>query len=77
MSDALPFPPRPNLEQYKKLANDFQHACQASDPGAIREWATPWIETLARLQGLALALPFLFPRWLFGHRWLSLQLHQN
>ena len=31
MSDALPLPPRPNLEQYKKLARDFQHACKSSD----------------------------------------------
>ena len=52
MSDALPLPPRPNLEQYKKLAKDFQHACKSGDPGAIRDWAARWAETLARLQGL-------------------------
>lgn len=52
MSDALPLPPRPNLEQYKKLAKDFQHACKASDSGAIRDWAARWVETIARLQGL-------------------------
>ena len=52
MSDALPLPPRPNLEQYKKLAKDFQHACKSSDPGAIRDWAARWTETIARLQGL-------------------------
>ena len=51
MSDALPLPPRPNLEQYKKLAKDFQHACKSGDPGAIRDWAARWAETLARLQG--------------------------
>jgi ankyrin repeat protein len=51
MSDALPLPPRPNLEQYKKLAKDFQHACRSGDPGAIRDWAARWAETLARLQG--------------------------
>jgi len=39
MSDALPLPPRPNLEQYKKLAKDLQHACKPGDPGAIRDWA--------------------------------------
>ena len=49
MSDALPLPPRPNLEQYKKLARDFQHACQSSDSGAIRDWAAHWAETLAGL----------------------------
>src|SRR5437867_1632810 len=52
MSDALPLPPRPNLEQYKKLAKDFQHACKSSDPGAIHNWAARWVETIARLQGL-------------------------
>jgi ankyrin repeat protein len=52
MSDALPLPPRPNLEQYKKLAKDFQHACKSSDPGAIRDWAAHWAEAIARLQGL-------------------------
>src|SRR5262245_11709691 len=52
MSDALPLPPRPNLEQYKKLAKDFQHACKSSAPGAIRDWAARWAETIAGLQGL-------------------------
>jgi ankyrin repeat protein len=42
MSDALPLPPRPNLEQYKKLARDLQDACKSSDPAAIREWASRW-----------------------------------
>jgi ankyrin repeat protein len=51
MSDALSLPPHPNLEQYKKLAKDFQQACKSPDHGAIREWATRWAETLARLQG--------------------------
>jgi ankyrin repeat protein len=54
MSDALPLPPRPNLEQYKKLAKDFQQACRSRDPGAIRDWAARWAEALARLQGRAL-----------------------
>ncbi len=51
MSDALPLPPRPNLEQYKKLAKDFQQACHAGDASALRDWAVKWAETLARLQG--------------------------
>jgi ankyrin repeat protein len=53
MSDALPLPPRPNLEQYKKLAKDLQKACKAGDPAAVRDWARRWMETLARLQGRA------------------------
>lgn len=52
MSDALSLPPRPNLEQYKKLAKDLQHACKSGDPGAIRQWAARSKETIARLQGL-------------------------
>lgn len=56
MSDALPLPPRPNLEQYKKLAKDFQSACKSGEPGAIRNWATRWTETIARLQGLEITL---------------------
>jgi len=50
MSDALPLPPRPNVDQYKKLAKDFQRACKSSDPGAIRDWAAGWAEKIARLQ---------------------------
>src|SRR6266576_1855507 len=50
MSDALPLPPRPNLEQYKKLVRDLQHACESSDPAAIRQWAARWLDALARLQ---------------------------
>jgi hypothetical protein len=51
MSDALPLPSRPNLEQYKKLAKDLRHACKSGDRRAIRDWAARWAETLARLQG--------------------------
>jgi ankyrin repeat protein len=51
MSDALPLPPHPNLEQYKKLAKDFQHACKSGDSAAVRNWAAQWAENLARLQG--------------------------
>lgn len=54
MSDALPLPPRPNLEQYRKLAKDFQRACRSTDPTAIRQWAVRWLETLSRLQGVQL-----------------------
>src|SRR2546422_2165882 len=54
MSDALPLPPRPNLEQYRKLAKDLQHACKSGDLRAIPDWAARWAETLARLQGQAI-----------------------
>jgi hypothetical protein len=52
MSDALPLPPRPNIEQYKKLAKEFQRACETGDPGALRDWAARWAEAVNRLQGL-------------------------
>jgi ankyrin repeat protein len=48
MSDALPLAPRPDLEQYKKLAKDLQHACRSAHPAAIREWALRWLERLTR-----------------------------
>src|SRR5947209_3680709 len=53
MSNALPLPPRPNLEQYKKLAGDLQDACQSTDPAAIRQWAATLLDTLVRLHGPA------------------------
>jgi ankyrin repeat protein len=54
MSDALPLPPHPNVEQYRKLAKDFQAVCKSSDSGAVRDWATRWIERIVRLQNLKL-----------------------
>lgn len=57
MSDALPLPPRPHLDQYKKLARDLQHACRSTDAGAVRAWAARWMEALFRLQNLDTTLP--------------------
>ena len=54
MSDVLSLPPRPNIEQYRKLAKDFQIACKSGDAAAVREWAAGWVETLARLRGDAM-----------------------
>ena len=51
MSDALPLPPRPDLEQYRTLAKDLQRAARSSDPNAVARWARRWLETLARLRG--------------------------
>jgi len=50
MSDAVPLPPQPNLDQYRKLAKDLKHACESPDPAAVREWALRWTQTLARLR---------------------------
>ena len=49
MSDALPLPARPNLEQYKKRAKDLVKVCKAGDREALRAWLTEWIESLVRL----------------------------
>ncbi|HMC21661.1 MAG TPA: hypothetical protein VKL19_07430, partial [Thermoanaerobaculia bacterium] len=46
MSDAIPLPPRPNLEQYKKQAKELVKA------GSVRTWAANWLEKLAELQGV-------------------------
>jgi len=53
--DALPLPPRPNLEQYKKLARDLVNAGKSGDPQAIRLWATQWVTKLAELSSSDLA----------------------
>jgi ankyrin repeat protein len=50
MSDALPLPPRPDLEQYRKLAKDLQRACRSTEPSAISDWAADWVRTLAALR---------------------------
>lgn len=44
MSDALPLPPRPSLEQYRKLAKDFHHAIHSEDPAAVHNWAIRWVD---------------------------------
>jgi ankyrin repeat protein len=54
--DALPLPPRPNLEQYKKQAKDLVKACRSAEVDGIRSWAAKWVETLATLQGQAITI---------------------
>jgi len=63
--DALPLPPRPSLEQYKKRAKDLLKASQSSDPAALRTWAAMWIDSLVRLSGLTLTpqLPVRIDHW--------------
>jgi hypothetical protein len=48
MPDTLPLPARPNLEHYKNLARDLQHACRSNEPAAVRTWATRWLAAVAR-----------------------------
>src|SRR6476620_3079540 len=47
MSDALPLPPSPSLEQYRKLARDIQRACQSRKPEAIEQCVRPLIDKAA------------------------------
>ncbi len=49
--EALPLPPRPSVEQYRKLAKDLVKACKSGDPDAIGVWADRWVVSLARATG--------------------------
>jgi ankyrin repeat protein len=55
---ALPLPPRPNVEQYKKLAKNLVRACKSGSPGAINDWTKEWIQTLIKLTGLTITPQF-------------------
>ena len=46
MSDAIRLPARPHLDQYRKIARDFQRACREGTPEAIRAWAAAWMDRL-------------------------------
>lgn len=43
MLDALPFPPHPNLEQYRKQAKELLKACKSADPQALPAWVSQWL----------------------------------
>lgn len=51
-TDAIPLPPRPNLEHYRNRAKSLVKACQSGDI-ALRTWARQWLESLAALHDLA------------------------
>ena len=46
--DAVPLPPHPDLEQYRKRAKELVKASRAGED-AIRAWATEWVSTLLSL----------------------------
>ncbi len=46
---ALPLPPRPSLESYKKLAKALAKACKSGGEKAIGTWTEQWIRKLAKL----------------------------
>lgn len=59
MSAAIPLPPAPDLEHYRKQAKSLLRATRSSDPAALRawvrrwarSWSDRWIETEAQLRG--------------------------
>jgi ankyrin repeat protein len=55
--DALPLPPRPSVERYRKLAKELVRACKvrackSGDEDAVGEWAERWVGALAALTAL-------------------------
>ena len=44
--DALPLPPRPSLERYKKIAKDLARACKTGGPDSVRAWTKDWLDGL-------------------------------
>jgi ankyrin repeat protein len=59
--DALPLPPRPNLDHYKKRAKDLFQAARDPDPAALQTWAADWITNLLRLSSVASATNSVLP----------------
>jgi hypothetical protein len=47
-TEAIPLPPRPDIEQYKKRAKALVDAVESGDPSAIRGWAEDWLESLSK-----------------------------
>ncbi len=66
--DALPLPPAPNVEQYKKLAKDLVNVCKRGNADALHQWASDWICNIVRLSGLEIAShqPVDIQRWIEG-----------
>lgn len=64
--DALPQPPNPNVEQYRKLAKDLVKACKTAGPDGIRAWSTAFVQHLVQLSGLEITpgLPVRVSRWI-------------
>jgi len=56
--DALPLPPRPNLDQYRKRAKELTNAARAGDAGAVRAWASDWLTALTQTLDMTAAPNF-------------------
>lgn len=64
--DAIPLPPRPSVERYKRLAKELVRVCKTENPKALHEWASGWISALVRLSGLEITpgLPVGIQTWI-------------
>ncbi len=76
--DALPLPPRPSLERYKKIAKELTGACRSADRGAIARWTRSYIDSLVERAELTIppGMPVEVQGWIdglsaFAHRTLS------
>jgi hypothetical protein len=73
---ALPLPPRPSLERYRKIAKDLVKACkEAGESGSessgddpFLAWAEEWVDALVRLSGIVLEpqIPASVTGWMDG-----------
>jgi hypothetical protein len=73
---ALPLPPRPSLERYRKIAKNLVKACkEAGEPRSetseivlFLAWAEEWVDALVRLSGVALEpqIPASVTGWIEG-----------
>jgi ankyrin repeat protein len=64
--DSLPLPRHPDLNQYKKLAKELLRAVKSTDPDAIRNWSSNWVESLVKRSGIEITrqLPVRTDRWI-------------
>src|SRR5258708_23033316 len=64
--EALPLPPQPNVEQYKRIAKDLLKACKSGEPRAVHKWAEEWVKSLVKLSALTITpwLPVMIERWI-------------
>jgi len=63
--DALPLPPHPSLDRYRRIAKDLVKACKSTEPGSLHSWAEELVETLVKLSDLTITpdLPVHIQRW--------------
>lgn len=64
--DALPLPPNPSLDHYKKRAKDLVKAANDSDPQSLALWAKAWIDHIIQLSHLQITptLPVRASHWI-------------